>query len=257
MKRVKSIGLLLVTAAILLSAGMADAGTFVDLKGDFYFDYPEDWMEIDHRVVDLHLMANQAGETTLDYEAAFAPKESSPFYSGAYFILTVDTMSAADAERSIDSVLNDMKAKFGKRVKYYPVADFLADMKSNAPSYDAEQKTINVINDIVEGDVVIKRHLLVRKFYERGVASFYFYAPDSLFAQAEPTFSKVLESFHSGGAEEMLPSETLKVANLGDVTEKPPVDDDDSTVSRFGIPVAVLVVLGIILISARRRRKNR
>lgn len=256
MKRVPSIGLLVVTAVLLLAAGVVNAGTFVDLKGDFYFDYPEDWMEIDHRVVDLHLRANQAGETTLDYDAAFAPKVSSPFYSGAYFILTVDTMSSADAERSIDSVLNDMNAKFGKRVKYYPVADFLADMKSNAPSYDADKKTINVINDIVEGDVVVKRHLLVRKFFERGLASFYFYAPDSLFAQAEPTFNKVLASFHSGGAEAMLPKENLKVADLGDVSKKPPVDDD-STVSRFGIPTAVLVVLGIIVLAGYRRRKNR
>ena len=78
----------------------------------------------------------------------------------------------------------------------------------------------------------------------------------SLFAQAEPTFNKVLASFHSGGAEEMLPKEDLKVANLDDVSKKPPVDDD-STVSRFGIPTAVLVVLGIIVLAGYRRRKNR
>jgi len=228
------------------------AGTYVSLKGDFYFDFPEDWMQVDHRIVDAHLLANNAGRTTLDYEAAFSPIASVPFFSGPYFILDVDT-SGGFTEAEVDSVVKDMGGKFGSRVKYFPVADFLADMKSDAPSYDEKTRTVSVVSDIVERGEVVKRHLLVMRFMDNGLATFFFYAPDSTFNQAQRLFSHVLESFHAGNAEQMLPKENLKVADIE--TGQAEVSESTSrSIVWIGAGVAIALVGIIILRSFRRRR---
>lgn len=259
MKKLSILALLLVSLlAVLAGAAAVHAEPYVSLKGDFYFELPEGWAQVDHRVVDYHLRMNQAGRTTLDYEAAFAPTDQAPFYAGPYFIMTVDTVTGGYTQAQIDSVLGDMATKFGRKVRYFPVANLLADMKSNAPSYDRDSKTITVINDIVEQEQLLKKHLLVMKFFDRGKATFYFYAPDSLFGRAQPIFNQVLESFHAGDAESMLPKENLRVADI-DVAE-----DESSGRENGGgasmnwlLPVIGFWVIAIIAIVAVVRKKKR
>lgn len=246
----------LVAAALLLAAAAtAQAGTYVSLQGNFYFEYPEDWLHLDHKIVDKYLLAANAGEPLFEYEAAFSPITQVPFFTGPYFILEVDTATGGFTQKQIDSVLTEMGRLYGKDVKYFPVADFLADMKSNEPSWDAETKTISVVSDIVERGEILKRHLLVHKFYEGGIATFYFYAPDSVFEDAEQIFNNVLASFHYGDVESMLPKENLRVADLDLDEEGKPVRQPDAETTRW-LPWALLVVVVVILgyRIARRRR---
>lgn len=244
MKKLSIIALLLLSLlAVLFGAAAVHGEPYVSLKGDFYFELPEGWAQVDHRVVDYHLRMNQAGRATLDYEAAFAPADQAPFYAGPYFIMTVDTVAGGYTEAQIDSVLGDMATKFGRKVRYFPVANLLADMKSNAPSYDRESKTITVINDIVEQEKLLKKHLLVMKFFDRGKATFYFYAPDSLFGRAQPIFNRVLESFHAGDAESMLPKENLRVADI-DVSGE---GDEPAAGTGGGSAPAIILALGVVL----------
>ncbi len=245
-----------VLAAVVLILGSAAAvvaaNTYVDLKGNFYFNYPDDWVQVDHRIVDMFLSVNKAGKNTLDYDAAFAPAAQTPFYNGAYFILTVDTVSGGYSDRQIDSILTAMSGRYGEKVKYFPVADLLADMKSNQPGYDAERKIITVVNDIVEKGQILKKHLLVEKFFDNGVATFYFYAPVETFDESQKLFNGMLDSFHSGDAESMLPKETLKVADLK--TEEGS-GDNGSSATRF-LPWSILVALIIVIVIARKKKRK-
>ena len=234
--------LILVAAAAVLFAAPAEARHYVSFMGDFYFSYPDDWVQVDHRIVDAHLIQNKAGETTLDYEAAFAPVESVPFFAGPYFILTVDTTGGGYTDAEIDSAVTAMGGKFGRKVKYFPVADFLADLKSNAPAYDEEMQTISVVNDIVEQGEIIKKHLLVMKFFEQGVATFYFYAPVDAFEQAEGVFNEVLASFHSGDVDAVLPKEDVTVAEVD-------FEDSDGGGASGGVsPVLIIVIIVVLLV---------
>lgn len=239
-------------AVLLTLTGPAFADTYVSLTGDFYFDYPADWMQVDNRIVDTHLRANQAGAATLDFEAAFSPITSAPFFVGPYFILTVDTSHGPFSQTQVESAVADMGRKFGSDIRYFPVADFLSDMRSDAPSYDAQTRTVSVIVDIVERGQVVKKNLLVQRFHDRGLATFYFYAPDSVFEAVRPVFNQVLASFHSGNAEQALPKEALKVADI-------PTDGPSESPSRrrpvvfWGSTVVILIIAFAVI---RRRRKS-
>jgi hypothetical protein len=145
-----------------------------------------------------------------------------------------------------------MSGKFGRKVKYFPVADFLADMKSNAPSYDEKTRTITVVNDIVEQGQVMKKHLLVMKFYDKGLATFYFYSPPDLFDDAEQLFNQVLESFHSGDIESVLPKEEVKVREIEPGGESPGLGLSTGLV----IVVVLLLVAVIVIVAVITRRKK-
>jgi hypothetical protein len=243
---------------LLCISAQAEPKRYISFNGEFYFDYPEDWMQIDHRLVDHFLQLNKAGKTTLDYEAAFCPIVSDPFWSGPYFIFSTDTVGDLN-QRQIDSVINNLSKSFGEGIKYFPVADFMTDLKSNAPSYDQDQKIITIINDIYEKQELLKRHLYAMKFYEKGIATFYFYAPDSIFDNSTKIFNEVLQSFSSGDLDAVLPKEKLEIADLdeNDINkESVGIDDVDEDSLSTGSMIAIFVALLVVMIIVIRRFKK-
>ena len=130
----------------------------------------------------------------------------------------------------------------------------MEELKTDAPVYDPESKIIAVVTDIAEDVEVIKKSLLVMKFYERGIANFYFYAPDPLFEQSKPVFAAIIGSFSTENLEAAVPREDLKVADL-EATKK----RDDSRLI-WPVVILILVVATTILIRKRgsgRRRADR
>lgn len=257
MFRYKFIFLSIILIVLLCLSIQAEPKRYISFNGEFYFDYPEDWMQLDHRLVDHFLQLNKAGRTTLDYEAAFCPIVSDPFWSDAYFIFSIDTVGDLSGKQ-IDSVLNDLSKSFGVGIKYFPVADFMTDLKSNAPSYDRDQKVITIINDIYEKQKLLKRHLYAMKFYEKGIATFYFYAPDSIFESSTEIFNNILHSFISGNIDSVLPKEKLEVADIDEnVINKESVSVDDNESSNTGLPVAIFIALIVVMIAVLRRFKKK
>ena len=247
----KTVLIVIASLMLLMSSVMSqEMKRYISLAGEFYFEYPDSWEQIDSRVVDAFLKQSGAGRTTLQYDAAFCPAGSFPFYSGPYFILTVDTLGQL-SQKEIDSVLQILQESYGKGVKYFPVADFTADMKSNTPVYDKEQKVVTIRSDIYDQNKFLKKHLLIMKFYEKGIASFYFYAPDSLFQTSSNVLHGILNTFTYGDIDKVLPRETLQVADLKDIGKK----DTSSKVSRT-IPYAVLVVIILIVVLRMKRRRK-
>lgn len=241
--------IIVVLVGLGLTVSAAD-NKYISFDGEFSFNYPEDWRQIDHRVVDAFLVRNEAGKSTLDYEAAFATLGHVPFWRGPYFILSVEA-DESYSDTQIDSVLQSMSRVYQKGIKYFPVADFLTDMESNSPVYDKERKIISVISDVVEKGELLKRHLFVMKFYEKGLANFYFYAPDSLYDSSVVSFHGILETFTYGNVDSMLVPETLEVLDAEDISK-----ESDGF---FGMPVAVMggLLIVLIAIAAIRRKKKR
>ncbi len=231
---------------VLVTSTAAETQTYVSFKGGFYITYPDDWVQIDYSLVDAYLLRNRAGETTLDYDAAFAMKDSPSLFAGNYLILVVDTVGQL-SDGQIDSVLNGLSRSFGEEVKYYPVADFLTDLKSNTPSYDAEAKTVTILNEITEQQQLLKKNLLMMKFYDRGIATFYFYSPDSLFEASKPLFDQIVASLSTENVEDALPKEELKVADLEDA-ESGDEDENDKSKKIYLYIGAALVLVIVILI---------
>ena len=248
-----NVKVLAATIIVLVCLGLsvfASDHTYISFDGEFSLNYPESWQQVDHRIVDAFLVRNDAGRSTLDYEATFNLLGYSPFWKGPYFILSVEA-DGPYSDTQIDSVLQSMSRTFGKGVKYFPVANFMTDMESNSPVYDRERKIISVASDVVEKGELLKKHLLVMKFFEKGMASFYFYAPDSLYDSSSTVFHGILETFTYGNIDSMLAPESLEVVDADDISQ-----DSDGV---FGMPLAVLVGLCIVtvVIIARRKKEKR
>lgn len=258
MHRYKVIFLSIIFIVLLCFNIQAEPKRYISLNGEFYFDYPEDWIQLDHRLIDHFLQLNKAGKTTLDYEAAFCPLNSDPFWTGPYFIFSIDTVGDF-SEKQIDSVLDNLSKSFGTGFKYFPVADFMTDLKSNAPSYDRNQKVITIINDIYEKQKLLKRHLYAMKFYEKGIATFYFYAPDSIFDKSSVIFHEILQSFTSGDIESVLPQEKLEIAkiNESDINKKS-VSTDNKESSNTGLNIAIFsgLIVALFIVLRRFKKKN-
>ncbi len=203
----------LLLASLLVAVETVGANTYVSLKGGFYISYPDDWAQVNYRLVDAYLLRNKASRATLDYDAVFAAKGTPDFFSGEYLILTVDTVGELK-DWQIDSVLIELVRSFGRKVKYNTVADFLTNPEPNVPSYDTLTKTVVILNDVAELSQTFRKNLLMMKFYDRGVATFYFYSPDSLFKASKPLFELIAASLSTKDIDDALPKESLKVADL-------------------------------------------
>lgn len=239
-----------------LSALTVSAENYVSYEGKFYITIPDDWTQVDYRTVDAFLTRNQASTETFQYEAVFAPKTSLPFFANDYLILNVDPVGEMSQE-SIDSVLTELKKIFGKSIKYDPVSNLMADLKSSTPVYDEKTKTVSILNRIVEKGQPVKKNLLVMKFYDQGIASFYFYSPDSLYEQSRQVLLDILNSFSTENYKDAAPKENLKIADVDkrDYEAENPVRKTASGNNKNLLFWAVAAVLIFIIIARRKKRK--
>ena len=241
------IALLLVA---LVSVGNNKAETYVSFNGGFYIQYPDDWTQVSYLTADVFLSRSSKDKSILNYEAVFAPKTSSPFFANDYLILTIETMDWLYEYRE-DSIVEEMKQGFGEGIEYFPSWDKPGDVKTNQPVYDQEHRILSVVNDIVEGDKVVKKNMLVRRFYDKGVANFYFYSLDSVFEQSQTKFREIVKSFGTENVQQQLPQEKVKVAS--DVGSDRTIDIKTMLIA-IGLAV---VIVGAILFHMRAAAKRK
>lgn len=238
---------------ILIAAALASpvsAEPYVSLNGNFYIILPDDWEQIDYNTVDMFMQQRGVSIEGLSYEAVFAAKGNSPFFEGNYLILTIDTVGNLNDDQ-IDSVLNSLRKVFNEDIQYYPVGDLLANLDSNTPYYDREKRVAVVLNDLTQQEKTFRKNILYYKFYESGVAKFYFYSPDSLMEQSQTLFEEVVASLSTEDIESKLSSDKVEITDVDGSTSG---DDEDN---EFGLPVAIMVALLIVIITAAKRRKSR
>jgi hypothetical protein len=134
-------------------------------------------------------------------------------------------------------------------MKYFPSWDQPTDLKSNTPVYDKNNKILTVINDVVAGDKIVKKNLMVKKFHEKGIANFYFYAPDSTFEQSQKVFQGIVNSFSTENVNQAVPKEAGKVSDTN--------DKDKLDYRKMLIPIGAALMILIILLIRMRKSKTK
>lgn len=246
---------LLLTAIVALVPSGATAGNFVSLNGKFYISYPEDWHQIDFNTVDYYLSQTNATRQTFQYEGVFAPKSDVAFQYGPYLILTVDTAVILDARR-VDSVLNELSTGVGKAISRTTSGDPFATLTIATPVYDESSRLAVLLTDVGEPGETPRTCLLAVKFYDRGTANFYFYAPDSVFAQVKPVFQNILNSFSTENLQAAMPKEELKLADADKLKGGSSSGGSKTTRNTVVGSSGAIIVILIATLAARRRRQR-
>ncbi len=227
-----------ITILFLAAANLA-AETYVSFKGGFYFEYPENWIQVDFNTADLFLSRSVTDPSLMEYEAVFAQAESSPFFAGEYLILKLDTLEWL-YEYKEDSIVEEVEADIGQELLKTSVWNHLADTNSINAVYDVENKIIFIQSDLTQGTEIFKRSIFIKKMYDKGVAEFYFYAPPETFESSKEVFKNIVMSFSTENVEQALPTEKLKVAEFDD-------DSDDSGTIMIALAAALLIIIAVIV----------
>jgi hypothetical protein len=229
-------------AALMIGAAVS-AGEFVSFKGQFKITFPENWTQVDYRTADLRI--GQAGGD-LGYDAAFSCSDDPVAFEGRYFILTVDTAGNLTAQQ-VDSAISGVATDFGKPVREISSDMFLVNPPIDAVSYCPQLKAAAVVSQLDAGTPLARTSVVLRKFYDRGTADFYLYAPDSVLAEALADLQTILASFTT----ENLTTSASAPAKVGDIEEEKP-----SAVPRNLIVVIVGAILLAAIVIWLLRRKN-
>ena len=237
-----------VIAILFLAAANLSAETYVSFKGGFYFEYPENWIQVDFNTADLFLSRSATDLSSMEYEAVFAHAESSPFFAGEYLILKLDTLEWL-YEYKEDSIVEAVEASLGQKLLKKSVWEHLADTNSVNPVYDSENKIIFIQSDLTQGIEIIKRSIFIKKMYDKGVAEFYFFAPLDTFESSKEVFKNIVMSFSTENVNQALPTEELKVAEFDD-------DTDDSRTIMIALAAALLIIIAVIFRSKMAAKRK-
>ncbi len=246
----------LIVVAVLLIAPALLAENFVSFRGKFYVTYPDTWKQIDYLTVDAYLQQAGARRRMLDYEAVFAPIGSEPWYRESYLILTVDTLGKL-SEKQIDSVLVRFEDSFEKPREIRSTANLFQGLSYGKIAYDPTTQTAAVISSEAGPETGDKSILLVMRFYEHGIANYYFYATDSTFGNYVQILSSVVASFSTENLEGAIPKGTAKIADPEKMAKATDIKEDKKMPIWAPTSGAVVVILIIALAAARRKRKQR
>jgi hypothetical protein len=225
---------------LLLAVATVSANTYVSSAGRFYFTYPDDWEQIDYNTVDYYLMNGQADREAFNYDAAFAPKASVPFYAADYLIVSVDSMAALTPHQ-VDSMALEFSNVLGESVKRVNTGSYMAQAVANTPVLDTAENVLVIVSNVSDSGKVVQKNIWVQKFYKGGVANFYFYTPDSLYQNTKDLVETIVASFSTENIEAARPREQLKMANIN-------TDNDEGTAGPgfYILVVAVILILAIL-----------
>jgi len=234
---------LTVSILALLATASAIAEPFVSFNGKFQFTYPPTWKQVDYRTADYHLSRGRAAGDELNYEAVFADSRAYAIFSGQYLILTVDTIGALD-DRQVDSVLEVMGGDFGRKVSRMSADSFLVAWNMEDIAYDATTRSAAVISELEGDETGPRMNALIMRFYEHGIANFFFYCPKAEFEAGLPVFKEMVASLSTENLQQALKTKSVKVAEV----------DDSWSVGRYAALIGGLVVLLVIILAVRSRR---
>ncbi len=208
-RKLSLVAIIVPIALALLPTGLM-AGTYVSFTGEFSISYPEPWSQVDYRTADYFISG--AGNEA-NYEAVFASKDSGPVFQGEYLILTVDTTGPLTAPQ-MDSVLAGMKKSFKRDISEVAPEALISPDCKRVITFNREQQILAVASAPNKNSESSQMNLMALRFYEKGIAGFYFYAPDSLFEASLSDFQQIFASFSTENLDEAMNSEPARVADI-------------------------------------------
>jgi hypothetical protein len=222
------------------------AETFVSFNGQFQFSYPDTWMQIDYMTAEYYLTRGKPDQE-VDFEAVFSVKETQVLFQGQYLILTVDTIGSLTPEQ-IDSVVAVTADEFHLPIKEVSPDAFLAASCRDSVVFDRADRVLAVETEVPGGNAGPRINLLVMRFYERGIANFYFYAQSTEFSLGLPDYRQMVTSFSTENLEQALGRDSVRVADAD--------TEGGTNVGKYLLVfVGLLVIVAVILIVTRRAKK--
>jgi len=222
------------------------ADTFVSFNGQFHFSYPDTWMQIDYMTAEYYLTRGKPDQE-IDFEAVFSVKETMVLFQGQYLILTVDTIGSLRPEQ-IDSVVAVTADEFKRPVKEVSSDAILTASCRDSILFDRTSGLLAIETEVPGDSTGPRINLLVVKFYQRGIANFYFYAPSAEFSLGLPGYRQMVTSFSTENLEAALGRDSVKVA----------VAKGETGVTRkYLVMFAGLLVIALAILIARVKRTRK
>lgn len=246
----------LLLVVFMAAASSTMAANYVSYAGEFFFAYPEDWVQMDYLTVDAFLQQRGAVDRTLyDYEAVFAHEDNSPFFDGPYLLLKLDT-TGTHTRDMIDSVAAELAREYRTQVVHMPFEDFWGKMAFKIPYVDHERGIAGIklaMGPPREGQ---RYNIILIQYYDKGAADFFFYAPKEEFDASLDTFKAIFASFSTEDWQSAAAPESLRVADI-DTVAKTEEEYVDGITNRVLLIALVGVALSLFVVFRIARRKKR
>ncbi|UCD18184.1 MAG: hypothetical protein JSV44_04535, partial [Candidatus Zixiibacteriota bacterium] len=105
--------LIVIVVALTIPATLA-AEVFIDWRGDFYVEYPDDWYQVDAEAVKVFLASQDVWPSEFDYDVMLAQKSQQLIFDVPYLFISFFPIGNLSG-RQIDSALVVMSEEFGKK----------------------------------------------------------------------------------------------------------------------------------------------
>ena len=220
--------------------------TFISFNGKFYINYPSRWKMIDFQTVDFY--QEQTGQV-LDYEGVFAPPDAAPFFQKDYLVLQVDTIGPLVGD-SVEPFLKTIERQANVKIDRRESVNIATDLQVEGIIFDKSQNVLWNLTELRDRDNNLKRTLIAEILYERGIARFIFYTPESDYLALLPSFIQVVKSFGSENYQAKLPKSEVVIA---DTTA---INRDKNGKTNYVLPIAVAIAIITAVIFAQRRKKS-
>jgi len=231
---------------LLVQPGTVFAEAFVSFNGRFHFSYPDTWMQIDYMTAEYYLTQGEPNKE-VDFEAVFSVKETLVLFQGQYLILTVDTIGSLTPQQ-IDSVVVATATEFKRPVREVSSEAFLVASSRDSLLFDRTNGLLAAETEVPGDNIGTRTNLLVMKFYERGIANFYFYAPSAEYSLGLPDYRQMVMSFSSENLEEALGRDSVKIADS---------DGKANVTGKYLVMFAGLFVIALAILIARVKRTRK
>jgi hypothetical protein len=245
------------------------ANLFVDWRGGFYVNYPNDWFHVNYQTVSKFLLTQGVNSDQFDYDAVLAQKSEGLFFNNPYIFIVSHPMEQMN-QKIIDSVIKSISEEHESAVMTASL-NSNATLERNKPIYDKALNAIAIETKIVT-PVADKVSLDIRKFHDKGMAQFLCYSPRDMYEQARPIFLSIVNSFSTKDIDKMAPPESLKVVDLADRKDASNIESDikidadgkadfnseiasSSDEKKYYILILAGLIIGAILIFAKKRKK--
>jgi hypothetical protein len=189
----KCVSILVILIGLIAAASDLSAENYVNWRGGFWLEIPENWEKVDYRLVDAFLSMTDTSLDVFKYEAVFAPSESEMFAADAYLVITFDSTGQLSKAES-DSVLESIGESYSTAVYDAPIVELMSDLVPGKPKMNRAEKTVSILYDMAYRPEAMKRLWLYMKLNDRGLISLYFYSPDSTFESNKPIFDQIVTS---------------------------------------------------------------